>query len=192
MKLRLKETGERFDAPRGIGMALLATGTCEEILPAKPPDPGPSEWKLNFGNVSNVPYITFRCPRCKASARVESIATRTFKQVNPSLPDARNGREFSRHSFDRGLLVKDEEYHSAAENAERIVRAAHFAHCNGDERVPEPIIQQFIEAYKRHQENDKAHFAKLVASEPKFVSFVEGITPATGETGYAPGDPSGI
>jgi hypothetical protein len=186
MKVKLKASGEKFDCPRGIGLALIATGTVEEVLPPKPIDPGPSEWALKFGNVSGTPYVIFRCPRCKATARVESMATRTFKQVNPALPDGRNGKELSRHSFDRDLLVKDEEYRSAAENAERVVRAAHFAHCGGDERVPETIIQQFIEAYRRHEENERVRFAKLVSSEPKMMSFIEG---SKGETTYELGDP---
>jgi hypothetical protein len=50
MHLRNKETGEEFHVPSGMGKALVATGTVEEVIPI----PGPEvtvEWSVRKGQV---------------------------------------------------------------------------------------------------------------------------------------------
>lgn len=66
MKLVLKSSGEEFDAPRGIALALLEIGK-GAILESKPPAQliRPTTWWVDVGMDAGQVAIRAKCDRCR-------------------------------------------------------------------------------------------------------------------------------
>lgn len=64
MKLSLKDTSEVFDAPAGIGKALVATGVVEEVKPKPIPVDREVKWKLLKATLGESYWIAANCPIC--------------------------------------------------------------------------------------------------------------------------------
>lgn len=75
MKLQLVNSQETFDAPRGIGLALIKTGAAIEVKErtynVQPGDNRAVQWTL--GGSDSVPLIKAFCPACKNGIQTQKL-----------------------------------------------------------------------------------------------------------------------
>ena len=153
MKLKLVGSDEKFDCPRGIGKALIATGVAVEVLPPPPPPPpsGPTTWHVVRQSVTGLPEIRGHCPVCQQTTGCVSIGKYLNSRQVCGFPQEAAWRDGKPAKYISNGFAHDG-FITPLKNCENVARNFRFWHCGiqGGDPVPEAIIQEFVNAWKNH------------------------------------------